>query len=202
MATLGGIVRARRMALAAQWIGAGQGDIYKSLSADGNPEFASVLKVACPLGLRLQPPPAMGAIGRRPPTPSGPPRRGSSGSSTPTAPGTTTSGRTAWARRPRRPTSARRRDPIHDGREPGLRRRRRRPPRPDRWRDQVRRRSPLLERGSHRGAGGARPTGRSGSAPWRSVCWTPTEGDPAHTRHGVTHVTGLVLPMCPVAQGA
>ena len=50
---------------------------------------------------------------RRPSTPSGPPRPGSSGSSTPTCTGTTTSGRTRpWARRPRRPTTVLRPDPI------------------------------------------------------------------------------------------
>ena len=54
MATLGDIARARRMALVAQETGLGRESLYKSLSADGNPEFATVLKVISALGLRLQ----------------------------------------------------------------------------------------------------------------------------------------------------
>ena len=54
MATLGDIARARRMALVAQETGLGRESLYKSLSADGNPEFATVLKVVRALGLRLQ----------------------------------------------------------------------------------------------------------------------------------------------------
>ena len=45
MATLGDIARARRMALVAQETGLGRESLYKSLAADGNPEFATVLKV-------------------------------------------------------------------------------------------------------------------------------------------------------------
>ncbi len=40
--TLGDIARARRMALVAQETGLGRESLYKSLSADGNPEFATV----------------------------------------------------------------------------------------------------------------------------------------------------------------
>ena len=54
MASLGDIARARRMAVVAQKAGLGRESLYKSLSVDGNPEFATVLKVVRALGLRLQ----------------------------------------------------------------------------------------------------------------------------------------------------
>ena len=54
MATLGDIARAQRMAVVAQDTGLGRESLYKSLSANGNPEFATVLKVVRALGLRLQ----------------------------------------------------------------------------------------------------------------------------------------------------
>ena len=54
MATLGDIARARRMALVAQEAGLGRESLYKSLSSNGNPEFATVLKVVRALGFRLQ----------------------------------------------------------------------------------------------------------------------------------------------------
>ena len=54
LATLGDIARARRMAVVAQEAGLGRESLYKSLSANGNPEFATVLKVMRSLGLRLQ----------------------------------------------------------------------------------------------------------------------------------------------------
>ena len=54
MATLGDIARARRMAVVAEETGLRRESLYKSLSADGNPEFATVLKVVSALGLRLQ----------------------------------------------------------------------------------------------------------------------------------------------------
>ena len=54
MATLGDIARARKMAVVAQETGLGRESLYKSLSADGNPEFATVLKVVRALGLRFQ----------------------------------------------------------------------------------------------------------------------------------------------------
>ena len=41
-------------AVVAQETGLGRESLYKSLSADGNPEFATVLKVVRALGLRLQ----------------------------------------------------------------------------------------------------------------------------------------------------
>ena len=54
MAALGDIARARRMAMVAQETGLGRESLYKSLSAEGNPEFATVLKVVEALGLRFQ----------------------------------------------------------------------------------------------------------------------------------------------------
>ena len=54
MASLGDIARAQRMAVVAQETGLGRESLYKSLSANGNPEFATVLKVVRALGLRLQ----------------------------------------------------------------------------------------------------------------------------------------------------
>ena len=54
MATLGDIARTRQMSMVAQETGLARESLYKSLSADGNPEFATVLKVVSALGLRLQ----------------------------------------------------------------------------------------------------------------------------------------------------
>ncbi len=54
MAVLGDIARAHRMAAVSQQTGLGRESLYKSLSAEGNPEFATVLKVVSALGLRLQ----------------------------------------------------------------------------------------------------------------------------------------------------
>ena len=54
LATLGDIAHARRMAVVAEETGLGRESLYKSLSADGNPEFATVLNVVSALGLRLQ----------------------------------------------------------------------------------------------------------------------------------------------------
>ena len=64
MATLGDIARARRMAVVARETGLGRESLYKSLSLNGNPEFATVLKVVRSLGLRLQATAASGATGR------------------------------------------------------------------------------------------------------------------------------------------
>ena len=63
MATLGDIARARRMAMVAQETGLGRESLYKSLSADGNPEFGTVLKVVHALGFQLQ-----ASASTRPPT--------------------------------------------------------------------------------------------------------------------------------------
>ena len=63
MAILGDIAHARRMAIVAQETGLGRESLYKSLSPDGNPEFATVLKVMRALGLRFQATAASGADG-------------------------------------------------------------------------------------------------------------------------------------------
>ena len=54
MATLGDIARARRMTTVAQETGLGRESLYKSLSPNGNPEFATVLKVVHALGFKFQ----------------------------------------------------------------------------------------------------------------------------------------------------
>lgn len=53
-AALGDIARAKGMALIAQETGLGRESLYKALSPEGNPEFATVLKVVRALGLRLR----------------------------------------------------------------------------------------------------------------------------------------------------
>ena len=63
MAALGDIARARRMAKVAQESGLGRESLYKSLSSNGNPEFATVLKVVRSLGLQLQVTAATGTTG-------------------------------------------------------------------------------------------------------------------------------------------
>jgi len=50
---LGVIARARGMAGIAEKAGLGRESLYKALSAEGHPEFATVLKVAKALGLHL-----------------------------------------------------------------------------------------------------------------------------------------------------
>lgn len=50
---LGVIARAKGMAQLAHDTGLGRESLYKALSADGNPEFATVLKVVRALGLKL-----------------------------------------------------------------------------------------------------------------------------------------------------
>lgn len=52
-AALGDIARARGMSKIARDTGLGRESLYKALSAEGNPEFATVLKVLQALGLRL-----------------------------------------------------------------------------------------------------------------------------------------------------
>ena len=54
MVTLGDLARARTMAVVVQETGLGAESLYKSPSIDGNPEFATVLKVVRAQGLRLQ----------------------------------------------------------------------------------------------------------------------------------------------------
>ncbi len=52
-AALGDIARAQGMTKVAAEAGVGRESLYKALSPDGNPEFATVLKVMRALGLRL-----------------------------------------------------------------------------------------------------------------------------------------------------
>ncbi len=52
-AALGDIARARGMTEIAQAAGLGRANLYKALSPDGNPEFATVARVLKALGLRL-----------------------------------------------------------------------------------------------------------------------------------------------------
>ena len=51
--TLGVIARAKGMTQLARATGLGRESLYKALSAEGNPEFATVLKVIRALGLKL-----------------------------------------------------------------------------------------------------------------------------------------------------
>ena len=51
---LGDIARAKGMAALARETGLGRESLYKALSADGNPQLATVLKVAKALGLQLR----------------------------------------------------------------------------------------------------------------------------------------------------
>ena len=51
---LGVVARAKGMSRIAQAAGLGRESLYKALSPDGNPEFATVLKVMRALGLRLK----------------------------------------------------------------------------------------------------------------------------------------------------
>jgi probable addiction module antidote protein len=52
-ATLGDIAKARGMTEIAREAGLGRESLYKALSPEGNPEFATILKVVRALGLRL-----------------------------------------------------------------------------------------------------------------------------------------------------
>ena len=52
-AALGDIARAKGMTEMAEMTGLGRTNLYKALSPDGNPEFATVAKVLKALGLRL-----------------------------------------------------------------------------------------------------------------------------------------------------
>ena len=51
---LGVVSRAKGMAAVAEAAGLGRESLYKALSPNGNPEFATVLKVVQALGLRLR----------------------------------------------------------------------------------------------------------------------------------------------------
>jgi probable addiction module antidote protein len=52
-AALGDIARSKGMTEIANAAGLGRANLYKALSPDGNPEFATVAKVLRALGLRL-----------------------------------------------------------------------------------------------------------------------------------------------------
>jgi probable addiction module antidote protein len=58
---LGVVARARGMSQLAEDTGLTRQALYKALSSDGNPEFATVLKVIRAFGLRLHPEPASAA---------------------------------------------------------------------------------------------------------------------------------------------
>ena len=53
-AALGDVARAKGMAHIAKAAGLGRESLYKALSSEGNPEFATVLKVVRALGLKLK----------------------------------------------------------------------------------------------------------------------------------------------------
>lgn len=52
-AALGDIARSKGMTEIAEAAGLGRANLYKALSPDGNPEFATVVKVLKALGLRF-----------------------------------------------------------------------------------------------------------------------------------------------------
>lgn len=62
---LGDIAKARGMTQVAKETGLARENLYKALSGDGNPEFATVMKVIAALGIKLHASPA---------TPAKPPR--------------------------------------------------------------------------------------------------------------------------------
>lgn len=53
-AALGDIARAKGMSQIAKQAGLGRESLYKALSAEGNPEFATILRVIGALGLQLK----------------------------------------------------------------------------------------------------------------------------------------------------
>ena len=69
---LGVVARARNMCQLAREVGRTRQGLDKALSADGNPSFATVSKVARALGLRMT---FRSALGRTGSGPSSPPRR-------------------------------------------------------------------------------------------------------------------------------
>ena len=58
IAALGDIARAKGMSQIARDAGLGRESLYKALSAGGNPEFATIMKVVGALGLQLHAAPA------------------------------------------------------------------------------------------------------------------------------------------------
>jgi hypothetical protein len=61
-AALGDIARAKGMSQVASDAGLGRESLYKALSAEGNPEFATIMKVIAALGLKLHASPAQSAV--------------------------------------------------------------------------------------------------------------------------------------------
>lgn len=57
-AALGDIARAKGMTQIARQAGLGRESLYKALSPDGNPAFATIMKVVSALGLQLHAAPA------------------------------------------------------------------------------------------------------------------------------------------------
>ena len=57
-AALGDIARAKGMSQIARDAGLGRESLYKALSAEGNPEFGTIMKVVAALGLQLHASPA------------------------------------------------------------------------------------------------------------------------------------------------
>ncbi len=57
---LGHIARAKGMSQLARDTGLGRESLYKALSGEGNPSFATILKVTTALGIRLHAQPAEG----------------------------------------------------------------------------------------------------------------------------------------------
>ena len=64
-AALGDIARAKGMTQLARATGLGRESLYKALSAQGNPEFATVLKVVRALGMTLTAAPMPKSPGKR-----------------------------------------------------------------------------------------------------------------------------------------
>ncbi|MBI4997886.1 MAG: putative addiction module antidote protein [Rhodocyclales bacterium] len=62
---LGNIARAKGMTKLAQDTGLGRESLYKALSGEGNPSFATILKVVNALGVRLHAAPAEPVSARR-----------------------------------------------------------------------------------------------------------------------------------------
>ncbi len=54
---LGEVARMRNMSKLAKDVGMNRSALYRALSGDGNPEFATILKVVKALGLKLTPVP-------------------------------------------------------------------------------------------------------------------------------------------------
>ena len=58
-AAIGDIARLRGMTMVARKAGLGRESLYKALSPDGNPEFATILRVVNALGIRFSAKPAV-----------------------------------------------------------------------------------------------------------------------------------------------